>query len=133
MKEAYKSMDGVKIEGRRILVDVERGRTVDAWRPMRLAGGLGGDSRLPKESKKKARAAAIAAGLPPPVDDRGPPRCACWGRRVCGGRPQLLVGTPDRGCRYRPALAPRAWGGWHRTRSDTSLWHCTAGPCRPPV
>jgi U1 small nuclear ribonucleoprotein len=31
MKEAYKTMDGVKIEGHRILVDVERGRTVEGW------------------------------------------------------------------------------------------------------
>jgi hypothetical protein len=40
---------------------------------MRLAGGLGGDSRAAKESKKKQLAAALAAGLPPPVDER-PPR-----------------------------------------------------------
>lgn len=31
MKEAYKSADGRKIEGRRVLVDVERGRTVETW------------------------------------------------------------------------------------------------------
>lgn len=31
MKEAYKAADGRKIEGRRVLVDVERGRTVEAW------------------------------------------------------------------------------------------------------
>lgn len=31
MKEAYKAADGRKIEGRRILVDVERGRTVESW------------------------------------------------------------------------------------------------------
>jgi hypothetical protein len=31
MKEAYKAADGKKIEGRRVLVDVERGRTVDGW------------------------------------------------------------------------------------------------------
>lgn len=31
MKEAYKQSDGRKIEGRRILVDVERGRTVENW------------------------------------------------------------------------------------------------------
>jgi RNA recognition motif-containing protein len=31
MKEAYKNADGRKIEGRRILVDVERGRTVENW------------------------------------------------------------------------------------------------------
>lgn len=31
MKEAYKAADGRKIEGRRVLVDVERGRTVESW------------------------------------------------------------------------------------------------------
>ena len=33
---AYKHADGKKIDGRRILVDVERGRTVKSWRPRRL-------------------------------------------------------------------------------------------------
>ncbi|KAF0492480.1 RNA-binding domain-containing protein [Gigaspora margarita] len=42
MKAAYKDADGVKLLGRRILVDVERGRTVKGWRPRRLGGGLGG-------------------------------------------------------------------------------------------
>eukprot|EP00455_Lapot_gusevi_P032196 TRINITY_DN3508_c0_g1_i3.p1 TRINITY_DN3508_c0_g1~~TRINITY_DN3508_c0_g1_i3.p1 ORF type:complete len:218 (-),score=40.53 TRINITY_DN3508_c0_g1_i3:192-845(-) len=41
-KEAYKRADGKKIHDRRILVDVERGRTVKNWRPRRLGGGLGG-------------------------------------------------------------------------------------------
>ena len=31
MKQAYKASDGRRIEGRRVLVDVERGRTVDGW------------------------------------------------------------------------------------------------------
>ncbi len=31
MKEAYKQADGKKIEARRVVVDVERGRTVEAW------------------------------------------------------------------------------------------------------
>ena len=31
MKTAYKMGDGKKIEGRRVLVDVERGRTVPNW------------------------------------------------------------------------------------------------------
>lgn len=53
MKEAYKMSDGRKVEGRRIKVDVERGRTVDGWRPRRLGGGLGGEGRLPKEPKNK--------------------------------------------------------------------------------
>ncbi|TPX72769.1 hypothetical protein SpCBS45565_g00360 [Spizellomyces sp. 'palustris'] len=42
MKAAYKEGDGMKIDDRRVLVDVERGRTVKGWRPRRLGGGLGG-------------------------------------------------------------------------------------------
>eukprot|EP01018_Ginkgo_biloba_P020959 Gb_12089 [translate_table: standard] len=41
MKSAYKQADGRKIENRRVVVDVERGRTVANWRPRRLGGGLG--------------------------------------------------------------------------------------------
>ena len=39
MTTAYKDADGRKIHGRRILVDVERGRTVKNWLPRRLGGG----------------------------------------------------------------------------------------------
>eukprot|EP00003_Mantamonas_plastica_P013417 TRINITY_DN2340_c0_g2_i1.p1 TRINITY_DN2340_c0_g2~~TRINITY_DN2340_c0_g2_i1.p1 ORF type:complete len:366 (-),score=120.90 TRINITY_DN2340_c0_g2_i1:55-1152(-) len=42
LKEAYKRADGRKIDGKRVVVDVERGRTVEGWYPMRLGGGLGG-------------------------------------------------------------------------------------------
>ena len=31
MKQAYKQADGKKLEGRRVCVDVERGRTVPGW------------------------------------------------------------------------------------------------------
>ncbi|XP_024006918.1 U1 small nuclear ribonucleoprotein 70 kDa isoform X2 [Eutrema salsugineum] len=48
MKAAYKQGDGRKIDGRRVLVDVERGRTVPNWRPRRLGGGLG-TTRVPGE------------------------------------------------------------------------------------
>ena len=41
LKDAYKSADGRKLGGRRVVVDVERGRTVKNWRPRRLGGGLG--------------------------------------------------------------------------------------------
>ncbi|KAF2189015.1 RNA-binding domain-containing protein [Zopfia rhizophila CBS 207.26] len=41
MRAAYKETDGIKIKDRRILVDVERGRTVSGWRPRRFGGGLG--------------------------------------------------------------------------------------------
>ncbi len=35
----------MKIDGRRVLVDVERARTVKGWFPRRLGGGLGGTRR----------------------------------------------------------------------------------------
>ena len=39
MKTAYKMADGRKIEGKRVTVDVERGRTVPNWRaPVRVLG-----------------------------------------------------------------------------------------------
>ncbi|XP_001947021.1 U1 small nuclear ribonucleoprotein 70 kDa-like [Acyrthosiphon pisum] len=45
MYSAYKYADGKKIDGRRVLVDVERARTVKGWLPRRLGGGLGGTRR----------------------------------------------------------------------------------------
>lgn len=36
MRSAYKQGDGKKVDGRRVLVDVERGRTVRNWNPRRL-------------------------------------------------------------------------------------------------
>lgn len=56
MKNAYKLADGRKIDGRRIVVDVERGRTVPNWRPRRLGGGLGGDSRRARSKGEKPAA-----------------------------------------------------------------------------
>jgi U1 small nuclear ribonucleoprotein 70kDa len=39
---AYKASGNLMIHGRKVLVDVERGRTITGWRPKRLGGGLGG-------------------------------------------------------------------------------------------
>lgn len=55
MKEAYKSADGRRIEGRRCLIDVERGRTVPGWQPRRLGGGKGGETRASKAPKDPRR------------------------------------------------------------------------------
>lgn len=41
MHIAYQNGDGMRVMGRRVLVDVERGRTVKGWLPKRLGGGLG--------------------------------------------------------------------------------------------
>jgi len=45
MHSAYRHADGKKIDGKRVLVDIERGRTVKGWLPRRLGGGLGGTRR----------------------------------------------------------------------------------------
>ncbi|CAK5086071.1 unnamed protein product [Meloidogyne enterolobii] len=52
---AYKKADGTKIDGRRVVVDYERGRTKKGWLPRRLGGGKG-ETRRKRESK-----AALAA------------------------------------------------------------------------
>jgi len=41
MRHAFKLADGRKIDNRRVVVDVERGRTVRNWKPRRLGGGIG--------------------------------------------------------------------------------------------
>ncbi|KAJ4843828.1 hypothetical protein Tsubulata_038912 [Turnera subulata] len=53
MKAAYKQADGRKLDGRRVLVDVERGRTVPNWRPRRLGGGLGATRVAAEEVNQK--------------------------------------------------------------------------------
>lgn len=52
-KNAYKHADGRKIDGRRILVDFERGRTSKDWKPRRLGGGKG-DTRTSRQKGQKA-------------------------------------------------------------------------------
>lgn len=80
MKSAYKQADGRKVDNKRVLVDVERGRTVPNWRPRRLGGGLG-SSRIGGEDaaqKHSAREQQNAAGRPrseePRRDDRSADR-----------------------------------------------------------
>lgn len=65
LKEAYKDADGRKIQGRRILVDVERGRTVKNWVPRRLGGGLGGTRIGGKDVNQKY------SGREPPRSEGG--------------------------------------------------------------
>lgn len=43
----------MKIEGKRVLVDIERGRTVNTFRPRRLGGGLGTTRLGPKHLNQK--------------------------------------------------------------------------------
>ncbi|VDN96006.1 unnamed protein product [Rodentolepis nana] len=52
MHAAKKDMNGRKIDGHRILTDVERGRTRADWRPRRLGKGLGKSRSVPSDSKR---------------------------------------------------------------------------------
>eukprot|EP00553_Chaetoceros_curvisetus_P003320 CAMPEP_0204620950 /NCGR_PEP_ID=MMETSP0717-20131115/6828_1 /ASSEMBLY_ACC=CAM_ASM_000666 /TAXON_ID=230516 /ORGANISM="Chaetoceros curvisetus" /LENGTH=379 /DNA_ID=CAMNT_0051635263 /DNA_START=23 /DNA_END=1162 /DNA_ORIENTATION=+ len=91
MKRAYRSADAMKIEGKEIVVDVERGHTVPNWLPRRLGGGLGG-TRLGGKDKNVTRPGRYDPSkpdIPPPGpsghgygnmnDQRGPPMGGGYG------------------------------------------------------
>jgi len=69
MRNAYKLGDGKKIDGRRVLVDVERGRTVRNWRPRRYGGGLG-MTRASSEERERIRREEMSSTRPPEERDR---------------------------------------------------------------
>ncbi|GAA47912.1 U1 small nuclear ribonucleoprotein 70kDa [Clonorchis sinensis] len=52
MHAAVKGLNGKKIDGMRILTDIERGRTRPDWRPRRLGKGLGKNRQGPSEKPK---------------------------------------------------------------------------------
>ncbi|KAK8824731.1 hypothetical protein WA577_001755 [Blastocystis sp. JDR] len=52
LKTAYSRMNRMPLDGRNIIVDVERGRTVRKWLPARLGGGLG-HTRLSREERRR--------------------------------------------------------------------------------
>ncbi|KAL7439811.1 hypothetical protein ACHAXM_006861 [Skeletonema potamos] len=78
MKRAYRAADGMRLEGRAIVVDVERGHTVPNWLPRRLGGGLGG-TRLGGNDKNIFIAGRFDPSkqpvIPPPemLPHHGPP------------------------------------------------------------
>jgi U11/U12 small nuclear ribonucleoprotein SNRNP35 len=41
-EDAYRRANGMYVDGRRILVDYERGRVMKGWVPRRLGGGFSG-------------------------------------------------------------------------------------------
>lgn len=49
---AYKHADGKKIDGRRVLVDVERARTVKGWLPRRLGKNIYFTNKFQLENDK---------------------------------------------------------------------------------
>ena len=109
MKTAYKQGDGKKIDGRRVLVDVERGRTVRNWRPRRLGGGLGSTRDGKTAIKNSGRDVGFGGGLQSSYNaNNGPSQV--------GSRPGL-------GASSAASSAPRPAGGgltWStETRTDS--------------
>lgn len=106
LKNAYKQGDGKKIDGRRVMVDVERGRTVEGWVPRRLGGGRGpGRLGKPKKKKKLAALAAQKDAEKKRDDDRG--GGGDRDRDRDGGRKDEKRGDRDRGKDKEPEKKKR--------------------------
>eukprot|EP01033_Poteriospumella_lacustris_P004879 gene4879-3493_t len=119
---AVRKSEGKRIEGRRIVCDVERGRTVKNWRPMRFGGGVGG--RPAKKSKKTLdeealKAATVSAGATTAASsddhrgggDRGDRGDRGGGDRGGGDRGGGDRGGGDRGRGGRSRSRDRRGGG----------------------
>ena len=135
MKRAFRAADGMRLEGRAIVVDVERGHTVPNWLPRKFGGGLGGKNcvNMPGRASNPGPNAVGMMGPPPgmgmgiggppppgppmgyggpppgpPMYDRGPP----MGYNDRGGG----YGDRDRGGGYRgpppPSYGDRDRGGY---------------------
>ena len=128
MKRAYRAADGMVLEGKPIVVDVERGHTVPAWLPRRLGGGLGG-TRLGGKSQNVTRPGRFdpskpmvpngmgmggngggpgGMGGPPPGYDGGPPHHHHGGY---GGPPHGYGGGRGRGPPPRGGYNGGGYGG----------------------
>ena len=55
LKVAYRQASGMRVDGRRLLVDVERGRTVKDWLPNRLDGPNNTCARRARRGRKSER------------------------------------------------------------------------------
>lgn len=119
MKRAYREADGLWLEGRHIVCDVERGHTVPSWLPRRLGGGLGG-TRLGSQMQnitRPGRYDPARPDAPPSVPQHpsmmGPPGGG-GGYHYHGGGPPPPRGSydysMDRGRRGAPP-PPRDGGG----------------------
>ncbi|CAK4083117.1 unnamed protein product [Aphanomyces euteiches] len=104
MKAAYKHADGKKIDGRRVVVDVERGRTVRDWKPRKLGCGIGDTRKGGADvNVKYSGRESIRSFTMNRHDDRPPPR----GRSRSRGRD----GPPPSHDRYRPSSYGPPGGG----------------------
>ncbi len=73
IKYAYQKADGIRIDGKYILVDVERARTVAGWLPRRLGGGKG-PGRVGYDPRKQRKQPAPERERRPQQDSYKRPR-----------------------------------------------------------
>lgn len=71
MQVAYDRMDGARIEEKRIVVDVERGRTVSTWKPRKFGGGLGGTRNGNDQQNNKTSGRFTETRAAPAHESRG--------------------------------------------------------------
>jgi len=64
LQKAFRGADTTVLDGSKIVVDVERGRTVSTWAPQRFGGGLGGPPRI------KGYTVHVGRGPPDPPPKR---------------------------------------------------------------
>lgn len=125
MKRAYRAADGMRIEGRDIVVDVERGHTVPTWLPRRLGGGLGG-TRLGGKDENVIRPGRFDPSRPE-ASVPGPPMGPGVGPPP-GAAPPYGYGPPPIGPPpYGRGRGPDRYGGppphdWERGSGGAPGW-----------
>jgi len=124
MHSAYKHADGKKIDGRRVLVDIERGRTIKGWRPRRLGGGLGGTRKGGPDVNTKFSGRDDASSAARDERDRSREREAPAGgerRRRSRSRSKPRRPRTRSRSRERPTGRPRRSRSRERKREDEAV------------
>lgn len=120
----------MRIKDRRVLVDVERGRTVKGWKPRRLGGGLGGRGYTKTTPARPMGPGGFSGGFRPGgfrggIDRRGGFRGGFADRNFRGGQRDISgrqnnYGAPSNapgGPGGRNGFSDRLGGGYDRGRS----------------
>jgi len=92
VNEAFRKSEGRKLDGMRFIVDVERGRTVKNWLPVRLGGGLGGRKAIKGKAELEAEAARRETGDPAARQGAAPSSSAYGGGHGSGAGPGAGAG-----------------------------------------
>ena len=110
MKDAFRRADGRKIDGRRILVDVERGRTSGKWVPRRFGGGRG-NTRDARKKGEKPRPPTTGRAVEPSSSMGG--SAASRGSQYTSRGPPPPPAPSSRDAPYRgggDSAGGRSWG-----------------------